>query len=81
MIDTPPDMKVRISSDLRRKIEASARANNRTMNGEIVARLEASFARENEVDLPDFITADRLDELEKGLAELTERLAAIEKKT
>ncbi|MCA8896391.1 MAG: Arc family DNA-binding protein [Amphiplicatus sp.] len=37
-------MKIRISSDLRRKIEASARANIRTMNSEVVTRLEASFA-------------------------------------
>lgn len=44
MTEAPPDMKIRISSDLRRKIEASARANNRTMNSEVVTRLEASFA-------------------------------------
>jgi hypothetical protein len=44
MTDAPPDMKVRMSSDLRQKIKDASDANNRTMNAEIVARLEASFA-------------------------------------
>jgi len=43
MIRNPPDMKVRLSAELRQKIEDSARENNRTMNSEIVARLELSF--------------------------------------
>lgn len=46
MIDTAPDMKLRISVHLRRKIEDAARRNNRTMNGEIAARLEWSFEAE-----------------------------------
>jgi hypothetical protein len=44
MVDAPPDMKVRLTSGLRAQIEAAARANRRTLNGEIVARLEASFS-------------------------------------
>lgn len=40
-------MKVRLSSDLRQKIEIAARANNRTMNAEIGARLEQSFRKED----------------------------------
>jgi hypothetical protein len=43
MMRNPPDMKVRLSADLRQKIEDAARQNNRTMNSEIVARLELSF--------------------------------------
>lgn len=43
MTQTPPDMKLRISADLRQKIETSARENNRTLNSEIVARLEKSY--------------------------------------
>jgi hypothetical protein len=46
-----PDMKVRISADLREKIEKAARENNRTMNAEIVARLERSF-REDTREAP-----------------------------
>jgi hypothetical protein len=45
-IPNPPDMKVRLSADLRQKIEFSARDNNRTMNAEIGARLEQSFRKE-----------------------------------
>lgn len=37
-------MKVRLSSALRRQVEDAARANNRTLNSEIVFRLEQSFA-------------------------------------
>lgn len=36
-------MKVRLSADLRRKIADAAQENNRTLNSEIVFRLEASF--------------------------------------
>ncbi|MBB4633788.1 Arc family DNA-binding protein [Sphingosinicella soli] len=43
MEKTPPDMKVRLSADLRRKIVDAAQENNRTLNSEIVFRLEASF--------------------------------------
>jgi len=37
-------MKLRLSGDLRRKVEDAAKRNNRTMNSEIVTRLEQSFA-------------------------------------
>jgi hypothetical protein len=47
MIRNAPDMKVRLSADLRLKIEDAARLNNRTMNSEIVARLEHSFRAED----------------------------------
>jgi Arc-like DNA binding domain len=47
MIQNPPDMKLRISADLRQKIEVSAKENNRTLNSEIVARLEKSYQPTN----------------------------------
>jgi hypothetical protein len=47
MIRNAPDMKVRLSADLRQKIENAAHRNNRTMNSEIVARLEQSFREES----------------------------------
>ncbi|WP_120276986.1 Arc family DNA-binding protein [Rhizobium sp. AG855] len=43
MTQNPPDMKIRLSADLRRQVEAAAKQNNRTLNSEIVSRLEASF--------------------------------------
>lgn len=37
-------MKVRLSAELRKQVEEAARTNNRTLNSEIVSRLEKSFA-------------------------------------
>ena len=39
-----PPFGVRMGPDLKTKIEESAKANGRSMNAEIIARLEASFA-------------------------------------
>jgi len=44
MTTNPPDMKVRLSAELRKQVEEAARTNNRTLNSEIVSRLERSFA-------------------------------------
>lgn len=54
MSPNPPDMKIRLSADLRRKVEEAAKRNNRTMNSEIAARLEASF-RDDDGTAPDEI--------------------------
>jgi hypothetical protein len=40
--------KVRMQKELKDKLTRSAERNNRTQNGELVARLEASFARDEE---------------------------------
>lgn len=55
---------LRLPDGLRGQIEASAKANNRSLNAEIISRLERSF------DLDDGLTAltDRVDELE-GMVE------------
>lgn len=37
-------MKIRLSPDLKAAIDEAAKANNRTLNAEIVARLESTFA-------------------------------------
>ncbi|SMF93936.1 Arc-like DNA binding domain-containing protein [Methylomagnum ishizawai] len=39
-----PQMKIRLPEDLKARIEESAYQNRRSMNAEIVARLEASYA-------------------------------------
>lgn len=46
MTTNPPDMKVRLSAELRKQVEEAARTNNRTLNAEIVSRLEISFRDE-----------------------------------
>ena len=38
-----PQMKIRLSPELKALIDDAAQANNRTLNAEITARLEASF--------------------------------------
>ena len=77
-----PDMKVRLSAVLRRKIEAAARANNRTMNGEIGARLDQSFREEvravSPVQSPDL--EERLATLEGDMEFMANRLSALEKR-
>lgn len=61
----PPDMKVRLSSVLRRQVEEAARANNRTLNSEIVFRLEQSFTS-GEAPARSDDQAKRIGDLEKG---------------
>jgi hypothetical protein len=48
MKKNPPDMKVRLSLALRRQVEEAARANNRTLNSEIVSRLERTFREDTD---------------------------------
>lgn len=87
MNQTAPDMKLRISVSLRQRIEEAAKRNNRTMNGEITARLEQSFQVEEvqsgmdatrrilQWGLPDEMTnADRILELETRLVRLEQQL-------
>lgn len=43
---TDPQYKLRLPADLKARIEAEAEANNRSMNAEIVNRLENSFGND-----------------------------------
>jgi predicted HicB family RNase H-like nuclease len=43
---TDPQFKLRVPPELRAKIEQSAFASRRSMNSEVVIRLEASYAQE-----------------------------------
>jgi hypothetical protein len=90
MLRNTPDMKVRLSAPLREQIEQASRNNNRTMNAEIVARLEQSFRDEIHVSSPIPVRDrdDRLEKLESAvisllvdsrLVTLSERVAALEK--
>jgi hypothetical protein len=83
-------MKVRLSADLRQKIESAARRNNRAMNSEIVARLELSFRQQDQHPGPASTPLhsdheDRLSALEEIVdrimtdeAELSKRMAIVE---
>lgn len=78
-------MKVRLSADLRRKIADAAQENNRTLNSEIVFRLDASFRDYATQAVP----VDQASELEtlraqvralesRVPADLTERLGKLD---
>jgi hypothetical protein len=73
-------MKVRLSANLRQKIETAARDNNRTMNAEIVARLEQSFREEGRavspLQSPDLERLARLERFSVVLDERMDRTAA-----
>src|ERR1700722_394700 len=90
MLRVTPDMKVRLSADLRLKIEDAARRNNRTMNSEIVARLEQSFRGESVAvsPLPSADHDERLAKIEQVVISmlvndrfdtLASRVSALEK--
>ncbi|MEC5291300.1 MULTISPECIES: Arc family DNA-binding protein [unclassified Aurantimonas] len=82
MSQPPPDMKVRLSSTLRQQVEEAAKRNNRTLNGEIVARLEKSFAEEQGEHRTRFAWAKNAarSAADQRFAELEARVAALEKK-
>lgn len=63
MLRNAPDMKVRLSADLRQKIENAARENNRTMNSEIAARLERSFRLQDQHADPTTLHSDHEERL------------------
>lgn len=67
---TDPQLKLRIPADLKRKLDAAAEALRRPVGNEIIARLEASFAQDEMAGVPDFTVSDRLDKLEKRVADL-----------
>jgi hypothetical protein len=82
-------MKVRLSPDLRQKIQTAARDNNRTMNAEIGARLEQSFRKEGRAASPVQSLEERLARLEGLVSDLlnddpfntmAERVSALEKR-
>jgi hypothetical protein len=70
-MQNPPDMKVRLSAELRRQVEAAAKANNRTLNAEIVSRLERTFREDSgnvvaETSLSSDDLAERLSTAQAG---------------
>lgn len=52
------DIKLRVSTNLKRKLDAAREKNRRKLNDEIVARLEASFLSAGELGTQDNLIAD-----------------------
>jgi hypothetical protein len=73
-------MKIRLPRALKEQIDAAAEANKRTLNGEIVARLEMTFVSgakfyESGFDLPVSPAGDAIGEtLEQRVASLEEKM-------
>ena len=92
MTRTDTQLKFRIPPDLKPKLEKAARANKRSVNMEIIARLEQSFkaerqrvagesaaAAQNLGEVPQSKSLeDRLEEVEKDLVLLEMRITGIE---
>lgn len=72
-----PQFKLRMTPEIKAAIERAAALNNRSINAEILARLEASFltGAVHDVDPADVETLDILDELE----ELKSKVAKLRK--
>lgn len=74
MTAEPLFFRLRLPEDLKSQIEASAKANGRSMNAEVLSRLERSF------DLDDGLTAlaDRVEELEAISTEQSKQIERLE---
>jgi len=72
---------LRMPPDLKGKLEEAARSSGRSLNTEIVARLEQSIQDDDDRGVPDFTALDhddRLTKLEAAHKALLDRVAAIE---
>lgn len=63
-------LKVRVTPSFREQIQQAAKENNRSMNAEIVLRLEQSFNAKHHQDNGLNAIASRLDSLELQLADI-----------
>lgn len=68
-----PDFKIRLPQELKSAIEEAAKTNSRSMNGEIIARLERTFAE----DANDSGGAGSVADLQRQIDELRERMDRI----
>jgi hypothetical protein len=73
---------VRLPAGMRDQLAEAAQKNNRTMNAEIVSRLEASLQRVENEEVPDFVSpflAESIDKLIKETADTRKRLEKLER--
>lgn len=79
MTTSPPDMKVRLSAELRKQVEEAARTNNRTLNSEIVSRLERSFSDNGMVINRDNPQSVEVSALWKAVEDLSAKVGSLQK--
>ena len=70
--NTVVTLKVRVTPEFREKIVETAKFNNRSMNQEIVARLEDSFSSQDNQNLELHLTMQAYKDQSKELKELKE---------
>lgn len=68
---TDPQYKLRMTPEIKEQIEKAAKANNRTMNAEILARLENSFVKK--------VSEISAEELAENTRALTEVISVLKK--
>ena len=69
-------LKVRVTAEFREKIATTAKENNRSMNAEIVARLEQSFEHQENSDIAQLKQQiERMDQTIKTLATTLQSVA------
>lgn len=71
-----PQMKIRLPADLKDQIEAAAKDSGRSMNAEIVARLEGSFSESSDTEMVHKLV-DQLDRQELTISTLTKLAHAL----
>ncbi|MGA0563078.1 Arc family DNA-binding protein [Ancylobacter sp. VNQ12] len=66
---------VRLPDGMRERIAEEARKNNRSMNAEIVTRLESSFLPMVPIPMPDLKSTDNVDEILERLSKTVRELS------
>ena len=61
MARADPQMKLRLSAHLKGRLEAEAARNARSLNAEVLTRLEASLDGEKDSQVPDFVTRELVE--------------------
>lgn len=75
MARADPQIKLRLPSHLKGRLEAEAARNARSLNAELVTRLEASLDGEKDSQVPDFITRELVEAI-FSIREKVDQLAA-----
>ena len=66
---------LRLRPELKKRVEEAARANGRSLNAEITARLEASLR--GDYGVPDFVSGNRMDALGAELETVQAKVRAL----
>lgn len=68
MARSDPQLNFRIPAELRDKLDAAARENNRSLTGELIARLERTFSNEPAVNgISMSAIFEKLEEIESSI--------------